>query len=85
MSEKTEKQRMVQLKDQSTSFHDFDTGFDIARSQRKPLGDTVGRQTAIAIQAGRLIEVTAGDEEKPKKEKPAAEGGEKRTGAGKER
>ena len=59
---------MVQLKDQSTGFHDFDTGFDIVRSEKKPLGESIGRATAIAIQSGRLIDVTfEGDDEEPKR------------------
>jgi hypothetical protein len=52
------RERVVQLKDQTTSFHDFETDFDIVRTQKKPLGKTVGRATAVAIQNGRLIDVT---------------------------
>jgi hypothetical protein len=50
--------RYVELKDKSTSFHDFETGFDIVRDQRKELGEKVGRATAQAIRAGRLVEVS---------------------------
>ena len=60
------RERMVQLKDQSTSFHDFETEFDIVRSQKKPLGKNIGRSTALAIQSGRLIDVTFESDEEPK-------------------
>jgi hypothetical protein len=63
------KKRVVQLKDQSTSFHDFDTGFDIVRSQKKELGENVGRATAIALQHGRLIAVDVADAEEEKSRK----------------
>jgi beta-lactam-binding protein with PASTA domain len=57
--------RVVQLKDQSTSFHDFETEFDIVRSQKKPLGTSIGRATAVAIQTGRLIDVTFESDDEP--------------------
>ncbi|HEV7377324.1 MAG TPA: hypothetical protein VGN95_21585, partial [Pyrinomonadaceae bacterium] len=50
--------KVVELKDKATSFHDFETGFDIACDQRKSLGEKIGRATAQAIRAGRLIEVS---------------------------
>ena len=60
------KNRVVQLKDQATSFHDFETDFDIVRSQKKSLGEKVGRATAVALQHGRLIDVTFATEEAKK-------------------
>ena len=58
--------RMVELKDKATSFHDFETGFDIARSQQKELKAPIGRATRQALQAGRLVDVR--EEEPEKKE-----------------
>lgn len=52
-------QRIVELRDKSTGFHDFETGFDIVRDQRKPLGAKVGRATTQALRNGRLVEVHA--------------------------
>lgn len=49
--------RVVELADKSTSFHDFETDFDIVRDQRKTLGPKVGRATAQALKNGRLVEV----------------------------
>lgn len=60
----SKQKEIVRLKDQSTSFHDFTTGFDIARTQEKELGDKIGRDTALALQHGRLIRVQVPDADK---------------------
>src|SRR5215212_7719433 len=62
---------VVQLKDQSTGFHDFETGFDINRSQKKELGENIGRATAIALHHGRLIRVEVAEEQKQPKQRKA--------------
>jgi hypothetical protein len=67
---------VVQLKDDTTGFHDFETGFDINRSQRKPLGKTIGRATAIALQHGRLIRVEVAEESKQSKPKQQQQPGQ---------
>jgi hypothetical protein len=72
------RKRVVQLKDQSTSFHDFETEFDIVRSQKKQLGETIGRATAVAIQNGRLIDVTFDADEEPKLEDSKRDGGKQK-------
>lgn len=47
------------LAHRDTSFHDFETDFDLVRDQVKELGERVGRATRQAIREGRLVEVTA--------------------------
>ena len=54
--------RFVELRDKATSFHDFETGLDIARNQRRELGEKPGRATLQALRSGRLVEVTGSDE-----------------------
>ena len=49
--------RVVKLRDESTQFHDFETGFDLARGQQKELGEKIGRATRQALHSGRLVEV----------------------------
>ena len=56
--------RIVELKDKATSFHDFETGFDIARSQQKELKAPVGKATRQALQSGRLVDVREDEPEK---------------------
>jgi hypothetical protein len=48
----------VELKDKEGGFSDWETGFDISRSQVKKLGDRIGERTHQAIASGGLVIVT---------------------------
>jgi hypothetical protein len=61
--------KIVKLKDETTGFHDPETGFKVVRGQELRIGRRVGKLTARAIAQGRLIEVrgeAADTEEDPK-------------------
>jgi hypothetical protein len=55
------------LAHKDTSFHDFETDFDLVRDQVKELGEKVGSATRRAIREGRLVEAAAKDDDKEKK------------------
>jgi hypothetical protein len=49
--------KILKLKDETTGFHDPETGFKVVRGQEMRMGRRVGKLTARAIAHGRLIEV----------------------------
>jgi hypothetical protein len=49
--------KIVKLKDETTGFHDPETGFKVVRDQEMRVGTRIGKLTARAIAQGRLIEV----------------------------
>jgi hypothetical protein len=50
-------ERIFKLKDETTAFHDPETGLKVVREQRAKIGTKIGKLTTQAIQMGRLIEV----------------------------
>jgi hypothetical protein len=54
-------ERVLKLSDETTGFHDPETGLKILRDQRAKIGHTIGRLTAQAVATGRLIEVKVGE------------------------
>jgi hypothetical protein len=63
--------KIVKLKDETTGFHDPETGFKVVRGQEIRMGRRVGKLTARAIAQGRLIEVR-GDAANAEEESRAA-------------
>jgi hypothetical protein len=64
---------VVELADKSAGFTDPDTGFDISRDQKLPLGDTVGKQTQLAVASGGLVIVSGKSAKAEAKADAAAE------------
>ena len=50
----------VELKDKEVGFSDWESAFDISRSQKKKLGDVIGQRTHEAILSGGLLIVKSG-------------------------
>jgi hypothetical protein len=61
-------EKIFKLKDETTGFHDPETGLKVVRDQQVKVGHEVGRLTMQAIQVGRLVEVKA--ETHPNQAKP---------------
>src|SRR5712664_989677 len=49
--------KSFKLRDESTGFHDPETGLKIVRDQKIKVGSAPGKMTMQAIQVGRLVEV----------------------------
>jgi hypothetical protein len=54
-------ERTLKLSDETTGFHDPETGLKILRDQTVKIGHTMGRLTARAVATGRLIEIKVGE------------------------
>jgi hypothetical protein len=65
------KGKSFKLRDESTGFHDPETGLKVVRNQKVTVGSEPGKMTMQAIQVGRLVEVET--------EPGIAEDGEART------
>jgi len=49
--------KRFKLRDESTGFHDPETGLKVVRNQKVKVGSAPGKMTMQAIQVGRLVEV----------------------------
>ena len=49
--------KSFRLRDESTGFHDPETGLKVVRDQKVKVGSAPGKTTMQAIQVGRLVEV----------------------------
>jgi hypothetical protein len=49
--------KSFKLRDESTGFHDPETGLKVVRGQKVKVGSAPGKMTMQAIQVGRLVEV----------------------------
>src|SRR5258708_3529727 len=49
--------KSFKLRDESTGFHDPETGLKVVRDQKVKVGSAPGKMTMQAIQVGRLVEV----------------------------
>jgi len=49
--------KSFKLRDESTGFHDPETGLKVVRNQKVKVGSAPGKMTMQAIQVGRLVEV----------------------------
>lgn len=58
MADKAKPGEVVKLAKGEGIFVDYESRFEVSNKEEKPLGDTVGKQTHLAIQSGGLLIVS---------------------------